>query len=628
MELLFKDFDCYKHLSAEDLKSDYYKPDYNFNLARLPTVGLRDEFAAFIAERGNKLTYKSLYVDQRNYLLSAEFLLTKYPHLESVMDLDMETVELEMADWLLEKEICPWRKAKNGLTIHPAIRFLKLVSKYTKPKNYIYFRDLKCYKAVQGTVKNSYNYTPDSFFDLDLLPQSIISEFTVFIHARGRDLSYASIRDERMSYMYVAPFLKEFYPELKTFVEMDKDAIIRKFKAYLLKNGQALTYSDSRLLYENKRVKDNPAIRYLIRILEFFTPDDGLFHFEDDLWILDRLDFPVRSSSIRAVNSINFARIAQESMKEELKKSTLSRLREVKVSTVVQELHSAEFFTYYLADVYPQLSSFTEIDREIIESYLIYLFTEDKRRSNYRSEILHLKATLISIGRITEHYELTKLFFKDDIPKGNVPIYRFYTDKEIATLNEGFKTLDSQTGRLMILHELLGCRISETMTLRCDCIEEHEDGKLFIRIYEEKVDSTYTKPINREIKALLESSIEYTTNLYGPCEYIFVCDNDPSKPMQYSRLQYQLMRMIVENDLRDEHGDLFKVGTHIFRKTFGRRLCDMGLDDSVIAKLLGHHGTSAVKYYRQMSDKSLANETSQHMAQIDNKLKNLKGEWN
>ena len=166
------------------------------------------------------------------------------------------------------------------------------------------------------------------------------------------------------------------------------------------------------------------------------------------------------------------------------------------------------------------------------------------------------------------------------------------------------------------------------MTLRCDCIEEHEDGKLFIRIYEEKVDSTYTKPINREIKALLESSIEYTTNLYGPCEYIFVCDNDPSKPMQYSRLQYQLMRMIVENDLRDEHGDLFKVGTHIFRKTFGRRLCDMGLDDSVIAKLLGHHGTSAVKYYRQMSDKSLANETSQHMAQIDNKLKNLKGEWN
>lgn len=627
MELLFKDFDCYKHLSASDLESDFYKPDYNYDLARLPTVELRDLFAAFITDRGNKLTFKSLYVDRRNYLLVAEFLTSNYPTLTDIQTLDMELVEIEMANWLLEKDINPWMKSKNGQTLHPAIRFLGLAFKFAKPKHYIYFKDLKCYKSSKGDVSNSYNYTPDSFFDLDLLPQGLIPEMTVFIHARGRDLSCASIRSDRMSYVYVAPFLMEYYPELKTFSDVDRDVMIRKFKAYLLKTGQPLTYADARPLYESTGVKDNPAIRYLIRILEFFTPDDNTFHFEDDVWQLERIDFPLRVSSVKAVNSINFSKISQETMKEEIKRSCLIRFRTVKVATVMQELYAATYFANYLEEAYPQLDSYIEVDREIIESYLIYLFTEDTRRKNYRSEICHLKSALTSIGRVTDHFELTKLFFKDDIPKGSIPVFTFYTPSEMRTLNEAFKLLDPQTGRLMILHELLGCRISETLTLTSDCIDKDEDGHYVIKIYEEKIDSTYTKPINKDIKTLLDASIAYTTKLYGPSKYIFVCDSDPTKPMQYSRLQYHLKKLIVENDLRDDRGNLFTMKTHIFRRTFGRNLCDMGLDDTVISKLLGHHGTSAVKYYRQMSNKALATATNNHMSQKDEKIRNLKGEW-
>lgn len=166
----------------------------------------------------------------------------------------------------------------------------------------------------------------------------------------------------------------------------------------------------------------------------------------------------------------------------------------------MQELYAATYFANYLEDAYPQLDSYIEVDREVIESYLIHLFTEDTRRKNYRSEICHLKSALTSIGRVTDHFELTKLFFKDDIPKGSIPVFTFYTPSEMRTLNEAFKLLDPQTGRLMILHELLGCRISETLTLTSDCIDKDEDGHLVIRIYEEKIDSTYTKPINKEIK--------------------------------------------------------------------------------------------------------------------------------
>ena len=36
MELKFKEFNSYKHLTEKDLKSDYYKPEYGFDLSLLP----------------------------------------------------------------------------------------------------------------------------------------------------------------------------------------------------------------------------------------------------------------------------------------------------------------------------------------------------------------------------------------------------------------------------------------------------------------------------------------------------------------------------------------------------------------------------------------------------------------
>ena len=53
MELKFKEFNSYKHLTEKDLKSDYYKPEYGFDLSLLPTLSLQEQLAPFILERGN-----------------------------------------------------------------------------------------------------------------------------------------------------------------------------------------------------------------------------------------------------------------------------------------------------------------------------------------------------------------------------------------------------------------------------------------------------------------------------------------------------------------------------------------------------------------------------------------------
>ena len=87
------------------------------------------------------------------------------------------------------------------------------------------------------------------------------------------------------------------------------------------------------------------------------------------------------------------------------------------------------------------------------------------------------------------------------------------------------------------------------------------------------------------------------------------------------------MAIIHENDLRDDNGEQFGVGTHLFRHTYGRKLTEMHVDDTTIAKLLGHANNSSVKYYRKMSNTQLAEETREMRQSMDEILQNLIKGW-
>lgn len=624
MKLYFKEFKCYENVPTKD-RDDFYKPDAYFDLSLLPTTELMDETANFLMERCNTLTFKSLYIDYRAYLLVAEFLSSCYPTLKSYTELDMEECTAHLKAHLVSKDISPTRKSNNtrGYVYHPAIYYIVKLHSFVAPKDRIYFKDLECYERAK--VKED---LPDSYFDLTRLPSKmLVDEFREFISHRATIISYGSLTVERRGFMLVSAFLSDIYPVFTTFKGIDENTCIRKFKAWLLKNNHALTFTRNRRDRPSEERTENNTIHYLKKVITYFREDDGAFHFEDDTWYLERIDSSLVIPSSKTTYSLSFDNIISEDFKEEIKEITLIRLREVKASTIRAEIAAMREFCNFLARDFPQIKSLVEVDREIIESYLIYLYTEDGRRKNYRSELMHLKSDLHTYGKMTETKTLSRLFLPQDFNKGALTIYRFYSDTEIKKLNQAFKLLPEQYGRAIILHEILGCRISETLSLTSDCIFTDENGNKCIRILQQKVNREYVKPINADIEALVNKAIAYTTALHGTREYVFVSDKDPSKPMQYSALYYHLSCLFNEQDLRDDNGNLFTVGTHIFRHVYGKRLCDMGLDDSTIAKLLGHSGTGSVKYYRQMGSKTLANETKAIRAQKDELIKEHKGGW-
>ena len=89
---------------------------------------------------------------------------------------------------------------------------------------------------------------------------------------------------------------------------------------------------------------------------------------------------------------------------------------------------------------------------------------------------------------------------------------------------------------------------------------------------------------------------------------------DPAKP-QYilnvwgMTIKTKVMSMIQEKQLKDDHGELFGFGTHMFRHYYGVKLTEMHLDDWTIARLLGHKRLTSVHHYRKMSNQTMADET-------------------
>lgn len=246
-------------------------------------------------------------------------------------------------------------------------------------------------------------------------------------------------------------------------------------------------------------------------------------------------------------------------------------------------------------------------------------------RKNYRSDLYALRRVIEDVGNLYERQSMSELFLSNDFPSTPRHIFKFYTDAEIKRLNEHIFKMDEQVCRALIIHQLLGTRISDTLTLKPDCLSMRE-GRYFIRIHQVK-SVTYEKAISEEVARLIMKAIDYTKERYGETTYIFVKKNDPTKPYQYNMIQNQIMKMIRQEDIRDDNGELLQFGTHIFRHCYGKKLTEMHVDDWMIAKLLGHTSTQSVHYYRKIGNKLMADETRTAREKMDMILLDIIEGW-
>lgn len=307
-----------------------------------------------------------------------------------------------------------------------------------------------------------------------------------------------------------------------------------------------------------------------------------------------------------------------------MKKAIYYHLQYEAIATVTREVSVMNKFSKYLKEKYPQVDSCEEIDRNIIEKFLIYLKIEVESGNGKRDDLIKLRDVLETVGKIYGWEQLGRLFIKSDFPPERRGEFKYYSDSELKRLNAHIVKLEEQIARALIIHQLLGNRISDTLTMRKDCLYRRDNQDMVI-IYQPK-SRRFEKPVSAEVAQLIKKAIVYAEQNYKESIYIFANKDNPQKPLNYQTLREKVIRMIYENDLQDDQGELFGFGSHLFRHTYGVKLTELHVDDWTISKLIGHKNVKTVKYYRKMSNQSMADETREARNYMSNViLANLDG---
>ena len=473
-------------------------------------------------------------------------------------------------------------------------------------ENRISLKELASYKDATETQRRQMGKDP--YYDLNEAPAGKLrEELAAFIMHRAECVSAVTVYKERQYYKKVCRFLQKRARRVESFCDRDAETWIRQMKGWMLSEGIPLTY-EQREVCGTMETGTSRLICYFIWILEFTGPDKTQGdETEKDIWDLDRLGIPFHATPIKNCRTVNFTKISQPGIREELKRGIYLNLQKEAVACVQKEMTAMRRLSKYLAERQKEVQSCRDISREVLEEYLTCLKTEDMGTKGIHADLNRLRAILESIGRVCGYANLELLFLNRDIPPARQPEFRVYSDSELQRLNAGIVKLDEQIARAMVIHQMLGTRISDTLTLQTDCLYE-SGGETIIRIRQMKT-KTFEKPVSRDLAELIRRAIAYTEERHGPTRYIFVDDKNPENPLPYTRLWYKVVGMIRREDLRDDNGRLFGFGSHMFRHYYGAKLTEMHLDDFTIAKLLGHSSVRNVKYYRKMSNQTLADET-------------------
>lgn len=485
----------------------------------------------------------------------------------------------------------------------------------------IYLYSLGAYRSASEKQKKvDWNL----YYDLDLLPtEGLRKEFYAFLTERGKRISGSTLVHERDLYIRLCKFLKERQLKAESIQTLDLEIWLKKLRAWLLSRGEALT-QQGMSVYGKEKVVPSAILTYFRKIYSFTECDNGGNEAQKDIWNLEKLDISYKANPIKNYKTVNFSKIWQPDIKEEVKKAVFQHLQEEAIASVSKELTAVRRFSQYLKEKSPAIESCADMNRETLEEYLVYLRTEDTGIKNFKGDLTRLRAVLETIGKICGYQHLESLFLNTDIPRMTKTELKSYSDAELKRLNAAIAGMDEQMCRVMVIHQMLGTRISDTLTLQTDCLYE-QDGHPMIKIRQMKT-NTYIKPISAEVSILIQKAIDYTKRKYGDTFYIFVDDSNPNRSLQYNTIQNRVMSMIQKEKLRDDRGELFGFGTHMFRHCYGIKLTEMHLDDWTIAKLLGHKSVKNVRFYRKMSHQILADETREIRDEMSRMIRaNLKG---
>ena len=299
--------------------------------------------------------------------------------------------------------------------------------------NRLKFQQLECYKLATDEQKEKLN--KEQYFDLDKLPgNQLQTEFVEYIYYRGTQVSILTIKRERHYFNSLCEFFQKSSHQENSLLDREKDFWIKQLKMWMIQNGRALTKHKVTNI-QTESVEKAALIRYFESLLEFTLDRSETNELAKDIWHLERLPLILRTNPIVNHKTLNFRGIRQPDIREEVKKAIYHHLKTEALGSIKRELSAMNKFSKYLDEKHSKISTCEEIDREIIEQFLINIKVESNGGNGIRDDLLKLRNVLETIGKIYDFPHLTKLFLKSDFPPERKAEFKSYSDSELKRLN-------------------------------------------------------------------------------------------------------------------------------------------------------------------------------------------------
>lgn len=91
----------------------------------------------------------------------------------------------------------------------------------------------------------------------------------------------------------------------------------------MLEKGLALSSRKYRAAYDITARETSALERKLRQILKFAEAEDERDEQEKDIWNLDKFEFPINRNPIKNTKTINFTKISQSDIREEIKRACI-----------------------------------------------------------------------------------------------------------------------------------------------------------------------------------------------------------------------------------------------------------------------------------------------------------------
>lgn len=495
---------------------------------------------------------------------------------------------------------------KLNLEKKPYVPPIKLSEKYQPDKWYI--KEWEIYKTAEEAWKTywkRYGHAETGCVDFSICKNDVVkNELKYFLSTciEENNVNLHTFAEHEGRMKHIISFVNEYYPDNISINDIPHD----KYVEYLLENK----IIESPRMQDGKRLKANmeyAPIARKHRTVALFTHVQRVVteynerntpEFKKDKWLTKNIPFVHEASG--SYKNLDFRNVEQVFIREQLKRYFYFKLKaQIATGTAYSNLENIKNFTSWLYVKYPKETDFSNLTRDMLEEYFLWLRTQSGYSSHKINRcILSLKCYL------EEGYQLGLECFPDkplvlstDYKFKKHIVADFYSDNEISRINELLLKMDPFYGKIVLFLEMFALRISDLITLTPDMITEitDEDGA-GLEKFQIKTNKSITLYLNPMVYGLLMDQCNYSKKLYGEdVKYIFATGKDTH--ITGGTIRNTVNKYFKENKIMGDNGKLLRFIPKKLRATKATMLLANGFSSMETRKELGHSDDRSLSYY-------------------------------